>query len=421
MGSRKSCLLVLAVLSLVLISTAGFAQSSVTGHVAIWGWDASSVNKLLPDFNKVYPKITVEYVPVAYGDLVQKVRTTLASGMDMPDIQWIESGHRGTLLDLDAWDNLEKPPYNFDRKLIFEYLYPLLTNPRGELVALDWGGCMAGLAYRRDIAKAYLGTDSPEDIQKIFSSWDAFLTKGKEIRQKSGGKVFMFACDTDVRFIMMNANPLPYVVGNKLNFDPTIGKTLHFVVDLAKADLLDTADVWSPAYMASFKTGNYMFYPCPPWMLAQIDSQDPDGTGKWGLMIPPGGGFNYGGTAWAISKASKNKTAAWEFMKWFLLSEQGSKLNKDINKQWGALKSLYKSPEFASIKDVRFGNQDLGDVWFNRIAPKMKLKAFTKWDAPINDAIDLVDQQIKLNKIDYDAAVKAFKDELNRKAPELQF
>jgi len=389
------------------------------GKVTIWGWDAAGTNQLLPYFNRTYKNIKVEYVPVAYGDLVQKVRTSLASSMDLPDVCWMESGVRGSLIDLDCWDNLEGAPYNFDKSTIFSYLLPILSNAKGELVAIDWGGAMAGLAYRKEIAKKYLGTDDPAELQKLLPNWNSIIEKGKEIRAKSGNKVFMFACDSDVHYIFNNSNPEPFVNGDKLNFDNSVGKTLDFMTKLVAANLLDTIDVWSPAYYASFKSGNYMFYPCPPWMLNQFATQDPDGVNKWGLMIPPGGGFNYGGTAYGISKTSKNKEAAWQFVNWFLLSDEGSRLNKDINKQWSCNKSLYESKDFSEIKDTRFGDQNLGDVWFNQIAPNMKLRPLSKYDSVINETLDLVDKDIKLKKIDYTTAAEEFKKEIKSKVPEL--
>ena len=60
------------------------------------------------------------------------------------------------------------------------------------MIAIPDDISVAGIAYIKSLAKEYFGTDNPEEMEAIFTNWDAFIEKGKEVLQKSGGKVKMF-------------------------------------------------------------------------------------------------------------------------------------------------------------------------------------------------------------------------------------
>ena len=74
---------------------------------------------------------------------------------------------------------------------------------------------------------------------------------------------------------------------------------------------VDMLDYGSPEEAASCGKDDHIFFECPAWALSQIIyKNDPDGAGRWGLMLPPGGG--YAGTSASMGgpKGAKNKEGA---------------------------------------------------------------------------------------------------------------
>ena len=80
---------------------------------------------------------------------------------------------------LDIWEDITKEPYNFDTSQVMDYLIPLETSESGIYVGPECPS-VAGLAYKRELAKEFLGTDDPKELEKMLSDWDSFIEKGKE-------------------------------------------------------------------------------------------------------------------------------------------------------------------------------------------------------------------------------------------------
>ena len=397
-------------------------QAEPEGKISMWGWDEESIKKLALEFNKAYPKVTVENILVGAGDYLKKVQTSVAAGMELPDILWAEITFRGKVFALDIWEDLEKEPYNFDRNSVFPYLIPLMSNPEGKVVGIDWTICPAGLAYNVDAAKKYLGTDDPKQIQAMLPDWDTFIQKGKEVTQASGGKAFMLTSVGDLTAVLMGQDPTPIFEGNTINATGVFEKVFDLIVKMRDAGIMDKLDAYTPAWNASYAAGNHIFYPCATWSpYYVIKPNDKEGKGRWRLILPPGGGFSWGGTTMGITKTSKNKEAAWAFIKWSMLSLEGTKANKELINFPSSFKSAYDDAAYASMKDEYFGEQDIGEVFFKEIAPTMQVRTITKDDAPVLDAFNLVVAVlVKDNKLTAEAALNKLKEEIKNKLPDFE-
>ena len=276
-----------------------------------WGWDEAVAEAMKTKFNKVYPNVKFEYTAVQ--DYLTKVQTTVASGGELPDILWAEMGSRGKMFDMDIWENLEAEPYNLDRSILLDYIIPLESNAAGQIIAIDNSISPAAMAYKRDLAKEYFGTDDPKALSEILSDWNTFIEKGKEVLQKSGGKVFMLPSIGDAFQILDGQSSTPTMDGDSINITGRIKGTLDIIEQMRDAGILNKMDMWSPAWNASFADKNNIFFACANWSPQyQIKANDTNGEGNWGIMIPPEGPFSWGGTAFGISKQSKNKDIAWQ-------------------------------------------------------------------------------------------------------------
>ena len=395
------------------------------GTISVWSWDATYFKNLAEAFNKVYPNVKVEFTNVPSADYQQKIQTTLASGGELPDIMAAEISFRGKAFEYDIWENLEQPPYNFDRKLVFDYTIPLTSNAKGQIVAVENAVNAAGLAYRRDLTKQYLGTDDPKALEAMFPTLDAMIDKGKEIVAKSGGKVHPFAGLGDAFAILDGQNKTPLLENGTLQITKRFKDTLNTVAKVRDSGIADKLTSYSPQWNASYASGAYMFYPAATWSIRySIKSNDPQGEGKWGLMLPPGGPFSMGGTALGISKTSKNKELAWKFIQWSLLTKEGLKTYKDLNKaSFSAVnfKDAYSDPDFASQPDSYFGGQDIGKFWMEEAVPKIQMPTLTPYDKVIKETnAFIMNLMISDPSVDGAKALELYIKEIKNKLPDVQ-
>jgi len=387
--------------------------------ITMWCWDAATPSALIPYFNQTYPNIKIDVVAIPYAELLQKFKTAIASGTELPDIMWLEMGFRGEAIALDVWENLEAAPYNFDRTTVFDYLYPFITNARDEVVGIDWSSTICGLAYNRHMAQEYFGTEDPSEMESLIPDWDTFIQKGIEIKEKSG--TFMLSTDEDVLAFTIGQNQNEYVTNGTLNFNAAIAPTLQMVIKMRDSGIMDVNDMWSPGYFASYTDDKHMFFNFPTWMLQHFITQDTERTDTWRLMKAPGGGYAYGGTCWSIPQAADNKLEAYKFIEWYMLSSEGSRLNKDISGNLCTVKTMYQEPDFAEIKYPQlFGDQNLSEKWFTDIAPTTKVKGVSEYDNVILTELRAVLSQIKVDKsIDFNKACDMLKEAYSAKLPDL--
>ncbi|BBI32841.1 ABC transporter substrate-binding protein [Cohnella abietis] len=389
------------------------------GEVTFWAW-GDYESKLIPEFNKEYPNIKVNVVVVPNADYGKKLQTTIASKGNMPDVVLFESSVRGQFLTLDAWENLEKAPYNVNRADIVDFAIPLNENEKGEIVTLQEDATMAGIAYKRDLAKEYFGTDDPDEIEKMFTSWDDFIAKGKEVYAKSGGKVTLMDGILEGGFKLVSGEYTePFVKDGKLNLESTFLPTYKTLEKMVANNTVGKYETWSAPWNASFSSNTVIFYACPTWFVPfGIKPNDKNGTGNYGLIRAPIGGYSWGGTSMSIPKEAKNKELAWQFVKWVTLSESGATAFKNLNNTATLYKPVFEREGFYTDKDPYFGGQDIM-AKFTQLGKEAKVRPITKYDDAIlssNTVVMKMMMQGASAEKAYDALVK----DVLKKAPELK-
>lgn len=397
------------------------SPSDYTGTVTIWDWDGNLGKFMGPAFNKVYPNIKLNYVTVNYDDYMQKLQSSITAGSDVPDVILGEIGFRGKLFDFNILENLEAAPYNLKRSDLLSYVIPLLSNSKGQIVGVDEQMCPAGFAYRRDLAKKYLGTDNPDMLAKILSSWDSFIAQGKKVKQKSGGKVNMMAGIGDALLTLEGQSARNYINGTTIDVTSRYKTVLQEGIKIRDAGIVGKYELYSPAWNASFAKGDTIFYNAAPWSPQYvITTNDKNGKGRWGLMKAPGNGFTLGGTSVGIYSKSPNKEAAWEYIKFAFFSKEGSTINY---KNTGALtgyKPFYGAGSPINTKgayDDFFGGQNLAKTFLNKIAPATKGQVQTKYQSVVSAAFSKITPMIaKDTTMNYENAMKKLIDEVKLNA-----
>ncbi len=402
-------------------STSGTA--SLKGEITQWVW-GDYEKKGAVDFNKYFPDIKVNYVMVPQNDYFKKLQTTAASNGEMPDVANLEMTARGSLANLDIWEKLDAAPYNLNKDDLVPFALPISENKKGDVVCVQIDNCVGGYAYNRDLAKKYFGTDDPDQLEKILTSWDVYVQKGKEISEKSGGKNFLFAGSDDAYYALIGSyTKEPWVKDKKLNLDTTVLPTLKYVEQLVKDKSLGKYVMWTPAWNSSFASNTVVFYAAPIWFVPFVmKSNDKDASGKYGLITPPNGGYSWGGTAYGIPKASKNKELAWTYIKWFTMSEEGAEGFLKAQGVPTLYSKAYETDLYTndSNKDPYFGGQNILQKYMEiGKNPNTQTRPMTEYDAGIYDSIVTVLRAMDQG-LSADEGLVKLKGDVVKKFPELQ-
>ncbi|MBS6196060.1 MAG: extracellular solute-binding protein [Clostridiales bacterium] len=379
-------------------SASGDEESSDGEEVTltIWDWDEAHLNHMTEWYHNKYPNVNFETLVVSTQDYMQKLQSALASGSGVPDIILSEMAYRGKVFELGITEDLSKDPYNVKAEDMFDFANQLGAGPNGELYGVEQQICPSGFAYRRDLAKEYLGTDDPAEVGAMISDWDKMFEVATQVKEKSGGKVTALAGVTMLNAVLMNQNVSDYIDGDNIDLTGRYKEAFDILTKFNQAGVLGKQEDNTPALNSSYAAGEVIFYPCAPWSCKWgIATNDPDGSGNWGLTTAPGDGYTYGGTSVSIYSGSENKEEAWKYIQEVYCTGEGV---EEAFKQFGFMtgfKAPYEDENsyFFTEKgqyDEFFGGQNLADYFINTIAIKTVGQVQTKNEANVRTALTAV-------------------------------
>lgn len=420
--------LVILVLSLGAVSAAAESYPTKSpeeyvGEIDYWVWGDYEARCTEPFF-ELYPNVKINFVKVAQGDYFTKLQTAIASGGDMPDIGNLEMTPRMAWINLDCWERLDAPPYNYDKSVVVDWSLPLVMNQRGEIVAAQIDNCVGGIAYNRANAKMYYGISEVDEMEAMFQTIDDYI-EASAVFKDGDGSHYMFGSvyDAFYAFYGLFADQANVTADDKLDLETNILPTFEIVEKLVANNACGKLDAWTPAWSASFSTDYSTFFPAVTWMVYDnIIPNDPTASNKYGLITPPGGGFSWGGTALAISKNApqENKEIAWEFIRWFCLSEGGAQAFLDRNHAPTLYTPFYESDAYTSYVDVAFGGQNTLEKYMQISQnPNTKVRPMSMYDQIIMSAVEGVFNELE-NGMSAKDAVELVRAEVLSKARNLK-
>lgn len=407
-------------------SATSVAPADMKGSCSIWTWDTSEKG-VIADFNKTYPNVKVNIVSVNYDDYMNKVQTSIAGGADVGDILCGEYNFRTQLFKMDILDNLDGAPYNVDKSNIMDYEIPLCSY-NGHIVGLEGSITAGGLAYKAPLAKKYLGTDDVATMEKNFATWDDVINAGKKVQQESGGKVFLIHSWADVQEILDSAGNEALTQNNKptsylLNTMPE--ERYKILTSMLKNNVFDRtiSDHYTPAMNSAVADNNHIMLDSATWTCAYVIApNDKNGQGRWREMVAPGGPFNCGGTTYGIYKNSKNKDAAWAYLKWAYYSKEGGEANLQARNFFPPYKPLQETHDYSKDKNEYFAPQNLSGKFYKEMAPKITVRAPEYYSNQIKAAFKTVETAVindKSNSITLEKYKTLVRNEIKNNCPDL--
>lgn len=365
-----------------------------------WTWE-SGIEPIFEAFYKDHPNIEINVTKVASaGDYLTKIQQSVASGAALPDLLLAEVGVRGVMFEMDIWEDLEKEPYNMDRSVYFDSMVQRNLLPDGTLVGMDLSVNPAAFAYKRTVAEKYFGTSERKELEQKFNTFDDLLAAAKEVNEKSSGEDFLFSSSGMVMDWLYYANSTPLVAENgTVQYTEKMKPVYEKLIALRDANGINNFVNWTPQNNASYATDNHLFYPSPNWAIVYlIKANDPDGEGKWGMMMPVGGGYSHGGTTLGVYKDSPNKEAAYTYLNWIVNTDNGVAAIKDTVNFYAPTTRYYDNPDFISIEDSYFPGQDVGKLLYDEIVNEMTTAPITPYDSSVVEVNAMMAQAIMTDR-----------------------
>ena len=315
-------------LTLALSGAASAQDAHLKGDITVWSWNvaADALKSVVPAFNRQYPNVKVSVVDPGHDAVFNRgLSGCAAGGSDLPDVYTVEnqvaemfwSRFPDCFTDLSTLgaDKLvnDFAPFKWTELTVGDKRY-----------AMPWDTGPVVVFYRRDLYKQ-AGID-PSKIQ----TWDDFIAAGKQMNAKLGGKVKLATTGAGLDDDWFRS----LAIQNGCNFfsasgpiEITVNKpgcvqALDVIKRMYDSGIAAQAD-WNAA-ITQFKAGKVASFLYGGWYEGIVRSNAPDQKGLWGVYPMPAFGkggvraSNSGGSALAIPAGSKNKAAAFAFIKFAL-------------------------------------------------------------------------------------------------------
>lgn len=384
---QKRNLLTLALLALVTLPTAS-AQAAKTLTINCFTNLDEAVSASIPNYKKLHPEVTIKLNILAYGDHHTALQTALATGSGAGDVDCIEVGYVGRFMEGGGLVNLDDAPYNAKqyRNLVTAYAWSQATATDGRNYAMPTDVASGTMFYRKDVLDR-LGVK----VSDLTKSWDSFIAVGKQMKAKDPS-VSLMGDAGQLAFLYWKAN----VADGEYEFFDKSGKVLvdspRFVkaFELAKAvrDAKLDAKIgnWSPEWTDGLNKGTLAVQFFGAWFEGTMRGIVPTTTGKWRSADLPNNTFgSWGGSFYAIPKESKQKDAAWDFIKYMTLTKEAQLSSLKAISALPSLKSAQNLPELR--QPLAFlGGQVARTTWVKN-ANKVKAVDVNKLDAVATEEV----------------------------------
>ena len=379
----------------------------------------------------------VEVTVIAPADYPTKLTTALRGKASVPDVIVGEPQMLPNFFEAGFFEDLTQDPYNADeyKDKLVDYVYKAGSDEDGVLRALTYQITPGGITYRRDIAKEVWGNDDPDFIAEKFKDVTTIVETGKELKEK-GYRVF---ADTgSLRWFVYGNDAEPWVKDNKLMMTEDRLAYLDAAVKLYQDDLTAFAPEWSAAWYASMngeipvdaewteedelaelegdKTEVFS-YALPTWGTLILRDNAKDTAGKYAVTTGPNSYFS-GGTFIGISSYSKNKEAAWDFVKFCTLDEEVAQWwIEESNGDVVALKSVLEANK--DYENPLLGGQKSYEFWLEE-SEKVDYSLKTKYDDQIDKYYGQAIEAVQKGEKSKEDALKEFYNNVKTIYPEIE-
>ena len=373
------------------------AQTTLT--VGLFGTFGYKENGLYTQYKKLCPNITIKEDDVEQSaDYWTKLKTHLASGTGLDDVQGIEIGFVADVVKNHAnqFVNFNSLPDAAALKSSFyDWKWQQGSSADGKVtVGLGTDAGPEAICYRPDLLqKAGLPSD-PTELASKWSSWPDFIAFGKQYEAaatKQAGSHFVDSAASIFSTAVYQGKEAYADASGKADVANSDGVKTAWknATDAAAAKITAGLQQFSDPWNKAFASGSFAALACPTWMMGYIQGQaGAAGSGHWNVApVLPGGATNWGGSWLGVPTAAKHKAAAVAFVKWATSKAQQVTMwtAKAQGGHWPSNKDAAEQPSVSGATSAYFSNAPVGAI-FNKIAGAMKIPPIGLFDTQIQNA-----------------------------------
>ena len=323
---KKISLVALAVTLLVLNGCGG----SGSGKLVVWSF-TDELKDMITKFDAEKAlDVKIDYSLTPTDQFPNRLDPVLSAGSGAPDVFALESAfvrkyvEAGPDLLLDLTDIANEVRAN-----VLSYPIDVATY-EGKVYAMAWQATPGALFYKRSLAKQYLGTDDPDQVQAYFNNWDNYLATARQMNQQSGGKAVVLGAVDELLMPFKASRTAPWVVDGQLNIDPAMLRYMEMAKTLRDGGLDGRTVTWSESWFAGMRGElvnemgtqlDVFSVLLPTWGLHYVlKTNAPDTAGDW-AMIPGPTNWFWGGTWIAAYAGTKQPEMAKNFIRLLTTNE----------------------------------------------------------------------------------------------------
>lgn len=379
-------------------SRVGRVGAQESTEITFWFFN-EWVEAAVTAFNEQTPSISVELQQLGYGDVHNKLLTSLAAGSGAPDVVGIELGYAGTFSSQGGMADLNQAPFNAGELVpdLVDYKVQQGSTADGKLVLFPWDIAPGGLFYRADLLEEAGIDPDPAAVQARVTSWDAWFALGDEIKQKNADRTLLADAIRGVFTPQVEQQGHGWFDGAKVVIEENATAPLQAAMAARERGLDLELDEGSPEWAAAFRENTFVGSASACWAEGNLRREQPQTVGQWRAIRPPGPGFNIGGSFLAIPEQSEKKEAAWEFIKFLAATTEGALIGLREGAAFPSYRPAWTDPVFDQPVDF-FGGQPAHRLWLD-IAQEVPGRPIHPSDRQaediVNSEIALVEQEGK--------------------------
>lgn len=275
-----------------------------------------------------------------------------------------------------------------DENRYYPYTIEAGTDSQGVLRAVCLEPDPGLFFYRRSLAKYYLGTDDPDEIQPMLNSWEGFLDTARQLGEASSGKTYMLAGIEDM--MMAFLADVPFVADGRLVIDERAEEFIDYCAELGSQGFICNAEQWSDAWVAGmsdpqsifgyFSSGLGMSNVLIPACGGSISGEG--SFGDWGA-VPGPAPYNWGGCWLAVSERSRMRAQAAQFLEYFICEEEAMRTNCLISGAFSANRTVVEQIKFDSQFSESFLSAQNSYSLLAQVADGVSMRNLNEYDAVI--------------------------------------
>jgi multiple sugar transport system substrate-binding protein len=385
-GARKAAIAITSIAAAAALTLSGCTPGGGSGNgtgpitdeerekalnteteLTFWTW-VPDIQDQVDMFEKAYPKIHVKVENVGQGlDHYAKVRTASKAG-NGPDVvqleyQFISSfALSGELLDLTPYGAAD---------IADDYVAWVWNQgvANDQILAIPQDSGPLGHLYREDILTAAGVTESP-------ATWDDYKAAAEKVRDNTDAVIGNMAPNQGAGWLGLfwqaGVKPFSYDGDKGVTINVNSDKAKEVAAywqDLIQNDLVSTDPDFTDEWYAGLNQGKYAGWLTAAWAPVFLSGAASDTSGKWRAAPLPQwqagdeASGNWGGSADAVLKTSKNPIAAYELAKWINHEQEPALLFATQQHFFPTAVSVLEDPEFVGQEPEFYGGQKVNELF----------------------------------------------------------